>query len=439
MSTPTESRVPTYDYGTLDDVSAFTRILWFCAGADAQLLVRCPNSDRVKYQGLGGIVLATGILAFLSGSYAFYTVFSPKDATALASNGLDPLSLGTSLVAGCVWALIIFNIERFIVSSTGKGDGTDAITWRELFQASPRILMGFVISLALSKPLEIRILEPEINAQLELEQQKFKAELDKSHTAEFDAKKTEIKGKIEAAQARLDERTGYFETRRKEIIGQRKQLELEAEGLTGSGIAGRGPAWQDKKDTLDKLEAELNADRDADKAKSDLVNADIATWKEDIGTLETSFEDTKKSNAATAHHLDGLMKRIQISHDIGPGISLAITLLLLCIELGPIFFKMMVNKGAYDYLEEQEKLLVRARAGIEPDAHVFTDAAGKQILRDRFHGPESVLDEYRRATETERVLAESAHDAFRRTVGGDVARDPGKYIGTSSDSGAARG
>jgi hypothetical protein len=439
MSTP-EPRVAGYDYGTLEDVSAFTRMLWYCAGADAQLLVRCPNSDRVKYQGLGGIVLATGILAFLSGSYAFYTVFSPKDATALgASNGVDPLSVAVALVSGCVWALIIFNIERFIVSSTGKGDGTDAITWRELFQASPRILMAVIISLALSKPLEIRILEPEINAQLELEQQKFKADLDKSHTAEFDAKKAEIKGKIEAAQARLDERTAYFEKRRLEIVDQRKQLELEAEGLTGSGVAGRGPAWQDKKNTLDKLEEELTADREADKAKSQLVSTDIDTWKKDIATLEASHEDIKKSNAAAAHSFDGLMKRIQISHDIGPGISLAITLLLMCIELGPIFFKMMVNKGAYDYLEEQEKLLVRARAGVEPDAHVFTDAAGKQILRDRFHGPESLLDEYRRAAETERVLAESAHEAFRRTVGADVAREPGKYIAASTDDGATRG
>ena len=45
---------------------AFTRFLWFCAGADGNLLARCPGSDWVKYQGIGGIVLATTVLAFVS-------------------------------------------------------------------------------------------------------------------------------------------------------------------------------------------------------------------------------------------------------------------------------------------------------------------------------------------------------------------------------------
>ena len=34
--------------------------------------------DRVKYAGIGGIVLCTGVLAAFSGGFAFYTIFSPK-------------------------------------------------------------------------------------------------------------------------------------------------------------------------------------------------------------------------------------------------------------------------------------------------------------------------------------------------------------------------
>jgi len=80
---PTEIRQ--YHYGTLQEQGYFSRFLWRCAGADEQLLVQCPQSDRVKYEGLGGIVLATGVLSFLSGSYVFYTVFSPKLDTVLGS------------------------------------------------------------------------------------------------------------------------------------------------------------------------------------------------------------------------------------------------------------------------------------------------------------------------------------------------------------------
>jgi hypothetical protein len=51
--------------------SALTRFLWFSAGADERLLQRCPASDWVKYQSIGGIVVATTVLAFVSASYAF--------------------------------------------------------------------------------------------------------------------------------------------------------------------------------------------------------------------------------------------------------------------------------------------------------------------------------------------------------------------------------
>src|SRR6476469_6930517 len=68
----------------------FTRFLWFCAGADGSLLERCPLSDWVKYQGIGGIVLATTVLAFVSASYAFYTVFSPQNSPALEAT-TDPV------------------------------------------------------------------------------------------------------------------------------------------------------------------------------------------------------------------------------------------------------------------------------------------------------------------------------------------------------------
>ena len=53
--------------------SKLTRFFWWCAGADERLLdEQCPASDHVKYFCLGGIVLATGFLAFLSSSYEAY-------------------------------------------------------------------------------------------------------------------------------------------------------------------------------------------------------------------------------------------------------------------------------------------------------------------------------------------------------------------------------
>ncbi len=417
-----------YDYGSVQSVSWVTRLLWFCAGGDAQLLARCPNSDRVKFQGLGGVVLTVGVLAFFSGSYAFYTVFSPKVTTALGERVTHWPSVAAAAFFGLVWSLIIFNIDRFIISSTGKGDGTDKITMGEFLNALPRLGMALIIGVCLSKPLEIKILESEIESHLEKEQKEFLSTLNGQSEGLIATERTTLREKIATLQKRSDDNEGTLETRRLELNQQRKQLELEAEGKTASGAAGRGPAWRDKRDNLDRMEADLNRDRELLQKKNVVVGDELNESKAALAALDTKLAAEKNSNLQVARHLDGLMKRIQVSHDIGGFIPFAIMLLLLCIEAGPIFFKLMVIKGAYDYLDENQKRLVRARAGIEPDARVVADGNGKSVHIDLHHGVNAVLDEEKRRLETERLLAAEVHSAFRKQTAADIQRDPAAFV-----------
>lgn len=375
--------------------SMATRFLWFCAGADGSLLARCPASDWVKYQSIGGIVLATTVLAFVSASYAFYTVFSPKTTTALQAT-LDPLTMVASTAAGLVWSLVIFNIDRFIVSSTGKGDGTEKITLSEFLGSLPRLIMAVIIGVCIAAPLEIRIIKPEIDAQLELEQNAYLADLNLHAESQLQARKNDLVDKIDQAQATLKERANYFEKRRIEINEQRRLLELEAEGKTARGIAGRGPAWQDKKDNLDKLEAELKRDQGAYADKEKLIDSDIQAWQKSLGELAAELESRKQSNLRQSRHLDGLMKRIQISHEIGGFIPWAILLLLLAVETGPIFFKMMLVKSTYDYMLENQLRVSTASLGIEVDSHVFLNERQEEIHVDRYHQAGVVLESSRR-------------------------------------------
>lgn len=417
-----------YEYGHVSDVSLFSRFLWWCAGADAQLLARCPYSDRVKFQGLGGVVLTVGVLAFFSGSYAFYTVFSPKDATALGERVAHTPSMAIAAAFGVVWALIIFNIDRFIISSTGKGDGTDKITFQEFTNALPRFGMALIIGLCLSKPLEIKILESEIESALEKEQKEFLAQLNEQNEKLIANERAAIREKLEVTQKRIDENEGTLEKRRLEIVQQRKNLELEAEGKTGSGAAGRGPAWRDKRDNLDRLEADLNRDREQMEKKNALVGDELTAAKTALAALDERLAKDKASNLQVARHLDGLMKRIQISHEIGGLIPIAIMLLLLCIEAGPIFFKLMIIKGAYDYLDENQKRLVRAHAGVEPDARVVSDGKGKSVHIDVHHGVNAVLEEEKRRLETERALSTQVHEEYKKRIAAEIQRDPTKFI-----------
>ena len=48
---------------------------------------------------------------------------------AIEAASSQPLAAILAICFGIIWGLIIFNIDRFIVASTGKGDGTEAITF----------------------------------------------------------------------------------------------------------------------------------------------------------------------------------------------------------------------------------------------------------------------------------------------------------------------
>ena len=46
------------------------KMMWKAAGADRYILERSTYSDHVKFACLGGIVVATGLMAALAGGYA---------------------------------------------------------------------------------------------------------------------------------------------------------------------------------------------------------------------------------------------------------------------------------------------------------------------------------------------------------------------------------
>ena len=120
---------------------AIMRFLWKCAGADSQILKYAPYSDHIKAAGIGGVVLATTVMATVAMGFAMHTIFGEKT--------LDGVNMGNwsiTIPAALVWGIIIFNLDRFIVS-TVKGDGTEAITSGELLAMLPRLVMAIIIGL----------------------------------------------------------------------------------------------------------------------------------------------------------------------------------------------------------------------------------------------------------------------------------------------------
>ena len=101
------------------------RFFLFCSAADIDLLDKCPKSEVNKYAGVGATVFFTGILACFSGGYALFTAFN---------------SLGLSIMLGIFWGSLVFNLDRFLVSTIKKSKGK----LQEFAQITPRLLLAIL-------------------------------------------------------------------------------------------------------------------------------------------------------------------------------------------------------------------------------------------------------------------------------------------------------
>lgn len=383
----------TRDYYQLPKAGKIMQFLWKCAGGDKYLLERATYSDQIKYMCLGGIVFATGAMAGLAGGYAFYTIFSPKGSA--VENVIDFQTTILSVIFGLIWGLMIFNIDRFIVTSTGKGDGTEKITWDELKSAIPRIIMGAIIAITISKPIEIRMFQTEINNKLYEKQLELQKEFEKKTTANFEERLKVVEDDL-----------GQVGKQRQDLINRIKNSEQAyTDNLMGkaNGInAGNGPLSKALKSQINALNNELKRFDQQNGVK--IKTADIKR-----NEILAEKEKALAKNVQVAQGLDGLLERIKLAHEVaGFWITLFITLLFMAIELTPIFFKLMLNKTPYDYLSENRDDLIRSENGIEVRYDYYKDKEGIERHLIINHEAEKIIFEKMKVTEIQKELTEYA-------------------------------
>lgn len=136
-----------------------SKILAICGGAYIPTLEKCP-SQAGKYASVGITIIFTGIFAAFSGGYAFYKVFNKEVVDSLGQT--ENTFFYGAILMGILWGFMIFNLDRFIVMSMRKQNEF----WRELATAIPRIILAIIISLVVAKPLEVRLFQDRIEAQI---------------------------------------------------------------------------------------------------------------------------------------------------------------------------------------------------------------------------------------------------------------------------------
>lgn len=296
---------------------------WFCAGINRSLIKRCPT-DTAKYTGIGAAVFFTGLLAALSGGYAVFTVFE---------------SVGWAIGFSLLWGLIIFNLDRFIVSTMRKQKKAFA---RELLTASPRILLAVMLAIVISKPLELKIFSKEIDRKLvTLEEEIYQKEiqdLEQRYTGQLLA--------IEAQSNQLKEEI-RTKTEKRDALALAAQQ--EADGTGGSGKRNAGPIYQIKKADADQAQGELVA---LNQNYQPLILKKQAEWNTLFEQKQTEIANLKRNP------WNGMAAQLQALSILGQeneAIRIAnifIMLLFILLECTPIISKLISGRGPYDELLE---------------------------------------------------------------------------------------
>lgn len=314
-------------------MNAITRFFWFCSGVHLATLEKHPTEHN-KYVGIGATIFFTGLFAALSGGYAMYFVFKG-----------DTGALFFALLFGLIWGLAIFNMDRYIVSSINKS----ASSTKQIWQATPRILLAVMIGIVISRPLELKIFDKEIKERLKVSYlNNQRSKIDTLNAAFENKYKIEL-AKLGDVKAQRDSMAGT-------IKNERQKLNFEIFGnktTETSGIMGYGPyakrkeaELKQREQSMDSLSAEIRRLEnfvDGRKQFDGLMAEKIFTGKElDSLANIAGFADRNWALGQLSFSPNG-------KRDLTTSTAVTfIGLLFIFFECLPVFVKLMSSRGPYD-------------------------------------------------------------------------------------------
>ena len=312
-----------------------SKFLWWCAGAHQQLLKQFP-SEHTKYAGLGGVILATFVLAALSAGYAVYSVFG---------------NIGWTVVFACIWGLIIFNFDRFLVSTMRK---YGVSTRKQLWMTLPRMVLALLIGVTIARPLELKIFEKEIDTKV-AQNIHHKILLNDSLL------QRENQLQVQAATTERDRLLGRKLSLEDTLYRLKQSYVQEADGTGGSGRRGIENLTRLKMDAYNSSFKQ---------AAPEIQQLDVAVAQQDsiINGARASLEDKRKQYEAAVKNNVGFLERNKALSDLSDEeasvqwTSLLLSLLIILIEIGPILSKLIMQVGPYDIALAKEELIYMAAA-----------------------------------------------------------------------------
>ncbi len=301
-------------------MSSLSSFFLFCSGCDQSILEKTPT-ERNKYVGIGATVFFTGLFATVASGYALYTVFG---------------NFFSATLFALMWGALIFNLDRYIVSSMKKKDNFIA-DWSI---ALPRIVLAVIISLVISKPLELKIFDTEIQSEIVSMQQERRKEHEDLLNARFKSELTRLDNEINQYKSEL----AAFQKTKDARVGEAL---AEADGTGGSKIRNMGPIYKAKQ------QAALLAENEYDAKLKDYTPL-IQQKENEKNKLLAQRDDAlvKMQQVALtgfASRMEALSRVSAKSHAVYIA-GIFIMLLFIAIETAPMFVKVISERSPYDFV-----------------------------------------------------------------------------------------
>ncbi|MEU6711369.1 DUF4407 domain-containing protein [Nonomuraea sp. NPDC046802] len=343
------------------------RRLRLFAGVDEKVLDRVPL-ERVRYTGLGGVVLGTAIVAGLSMWFALSQVL-----------GNSHIAM---IIPVAIWALIVLNLDRWLVS-TATG-----LWQRRLLILIPRLFVAAVLGIIIAEPLVLRVFETAVVQHVEDQRQqardRLRAQLVECNptppavpkrqdcggsrllagTPEANATEiAKLEGDAKQLQRRIDEidrrHNKYVETARKECAGEGGR----SSGY--SGLVGEGPRC--RRAETESRQYLAGSGKPGTLTELASVRRRIANLRAPLAAQQNDYQG--RVDAEIGRRIDqlpapgdtvGLLERMKALDELTLAntylatASWLVRLLLVLIDCLPVLVKLMGGTTAYDRVVGEE-------------------------------------------------------------------------------------
>ncbi|MGV9680900.1 DUF4407 domain-containing protein [Nocardia sp. NPDC003482] len=335
--------------------------------------------DGFRYVAMASVLLSTAAIASVSAAFALQMALG--------------VPIFWAVLIGLGWGAVILSLDRMLVIGMTRQSGW----WRNLLAALPRLALAILIGTVVSTPLVLRIFQPEIVAEMHVQQQQKQIEYNnkinsnqayqqipqlQQQLAQETAKANQdpsliaSNDAVTAAQKRVDDATARYDS-------AKEKAEAEQDGTGGTHVPGCAEACrQDQADEAQALRDLDNAQAERDQAvaqakatlqqQAPAAASMVAQLRQEIDQLTAAKNDAVNGYASLEKNDNGLLARLEALSALGqdrPALGraqLLLFLLFLTIEVLPVVVKLLhlsAPPTLYEKLStDMEKSAARATA-----------------------------------------------------------------------------